>query len=581
MAETNSNSTDSILIDALYTAALNPNAYVEFTRIWEERVMSAVVEGSSSTLKAKAQKLDLARHFKRALHMFENYKLSRQTSVRSFLDNRNHAAALVGKNGALYASNLIFDRLFQASETDDLFSVLTPLNTDSALTVKDALRNGAGRTAAVYESKEGSRSVLLIEPLDQHGFSEDPLGIAYLVKSCHAEWSSQAVKLLQQTFGLTEAETRVSELLYLGLRSVDIAERRRRTKDTIRKQIKSILQKTGAKDQVELVGTLAGLLHVFEAAPGRKFEGRSLVWNNGAFHRFDLMETPNGGALQYHEFGQLDGDPFVFIHAHTSSAEPNANLIRACAEQGLRIIAPCKPGVGRSTFSQDEFDPDDIVKLCVALIKHLNIDTSPIAGHGMSGVYAIQAAANYPGVFSAAALYDTGPPFVDEDLFNVMPPKSRQIFWTAKDTPELLYAPFAFAAEAFVSGEEGERIFMQNQFEESKHDTALLKNPDFYKSARNAMADFVSTPTRSVDELRMWVSDWSQYLTLALKHMPVTFVHSEYHDWLSAEMVAEYARGCPGAKCEIMNDTAQLFIFERPDLFARSARRIIESTKAL
>ncbi|MEM9570434.1 MAG: alpha/beta fold hydrolase [Pseudomonadota bacterium] len=541
--------------------------------------MSLVVDGATSTLTAEAQKLDLVRHFRRALQMFESYKLSRQTSVRSFLDNRNHAAALISENGSIHASNLLFDRLIEADGIDNVFTALTPLNTEGTLSLEEVLRNGNGGAAAIHHADDGARSMLLIEAIDQHGFSENPEDIAYLIKSCHADWNKQANVFLQNTFGLTPTESTIAELLYNGLRSVDIANQRGRTKGTIRKQIKAILQKIGVRDQAELVSTLAGLLHVFDAAPDRKFEGRSLVWSNGAFHKFNLLEVPNKGVLQYHEYGKPDGDPFVFIHGHTSSAEPGAELVRACAKEGLRMIAPCKPGIGRSTItnSETEFRAEDFLDICMALVRHLGLDAPVIAGHGMSGLYAIKAAAAYPGVFSSAALYDTGPPLIHESQFSEMPPKSRQIFWTAKETPELLYAPFAFAAEAFVSSDEGERLFMQTQFEESGHDTEILKQPEIYRSARKAMANFIGTPKRSVDELRMWVSNWSEDLKFALGHLPVVFVHSEYHDWLPAQMVEQYAHRYRRARCQILPGVAQLFLFERPDLFAESARQVLDN----
>lgn len=61
---------------------------------------------------------------------------------------------------------------------------------------------------------------------------------------------------LQQLFGLTGAELAVCGLLAQGLSLKDIAAARRKTKETVRSQLKQIFSKTGTSSQAELVLSL-------------------------------------------------------------------------------------------------------------------------------------------------------------------------------------------------------------------------------------------------------------------------------------------------------------------------------------
>ncbi|MCP5366331.1 MAG: hypothetical protein H6906_02330 [Hyphomicrobiales bacterium] len=71
-----------------------------------------------------------------------------------------------------------------------------------------------------------------------------------------AHWPDGLDAALARAFAFTGAEVEILRLLAGGLRVKDIAARRRRSVDTIRTQIRSMLEKseTGSQDQLVLTG---------------------------------------------------------------------------------------------------------------------------------------------------------------------------------------------------------------------------------------------------------------------------------------------------------------------------------------
>lgn len=72
---------------------------------------------------------------------------------------------------------------------------------------------------------------------------------------------STDANLLHAVFGLTPAEARIATLLAEGLSLKKIAEAQGTQHDTVRKQLRSIYQKTATNRQPELVRLLLHLPH--------------------------------------------------------------------------------------------------------------------------------------------------------------------------------------------------------------------------------------------------------------------------------------------------------------------------------
>lgn len=86
--------------------------------------------------------------------------------------------------------------------------------------------------------------------------------------------------------------------------------------------------------------------------------------------------------IEYAEFGDPQGKPAVFFHGFVGSIHQAAAAHAAALKVGLRIIAPHRPGIGRSTPVEGK-TIKDAVQPALALLKHLKIEK--YAAIGVSG----------------------------------------------------------------------------------------------------------------------------------------------------------------------------------------------------
>ncbi|MHA6332817.1 alpha/beta fold hydrolase [Qipengyuania sp. CAU 1752] len=564
----------SEIISSIYASALRPELYLEFSKAWERGVIAPILQGSRESVPSR---VELEQHFRLALKIFETAKMTRRQSIQDFLDAQNFASAIVRADGTLIASNAQFRDRFQLQAKGSVLDRIERLVTADA----GGLDNGkksvwpAGEDVAVaarYHFADGGKDIVILEKLQDEQFTQPADGEQFLVKSCQAGWTTAGAKILERSFDLTSAELEIAKELYAGLQINEIAQHRSRAIGTVRKQVKSLLTKADAHHQSELIGLITGIMHVVAAKPDDHTVSYSTAQLGDQFQSTTILDLPDTRRLQYEHYGHAQGLPVLFLHGHTSSAEPTQHLVDCAAEARLRIIAPYKPGLRQTSADDGLFEPMAFIEDCLRVLDSLGIERIPIAGHAMSGVYAIHAAAKFPDRFSSVALLDTGIPLVKEEQFLQMPEGSRRIFHTAWHTPELLYAPFAFAGETFAQSEEHEHTVMKSQFAESKHDSKLLLSPRYYRPAKNAMADFFSTPRRSVDELIYWVTDWTKALLKVADSSPVLFIHSQEHDWLPYQEVAEFCAKNPNLECVVVENTAQLLFYEKSDLLFQAIR---------
>lgn len=125
-----------------------------------------------------------------------------------------------------------------------------------AAAAETSLRDGTGTGAVVSAPRGPLRRpyTITISPISGDGllFTRHGGAVAILVEDPELEPRPDTVAL-QRTYGWTPAETRVALGLVDGLKAADIARRHGTTLNTVRSQVRLLLQKTGVTSQVALV----------------------------------------------------------------------------------------------------------------------------------------------------------------------------------------------------------------------------------------------------------------------------------------------------------------------------------------
>ncbi|WP_222920306.1 alpha/beta hydrolase [Natrinema sp. SYSU A 869] len=215
----------------------------------------------------------------------------------------------------------------------------------------------------------------------------------------------------------------------------------------------------------------------------------------------ESISLSDGRTLAFATYGDRDGTPLVFHHGTPGSSHLGALLSEPARTRGVRVIAPSRPGYGRSdpnpngtfeTWAED----------CRALVDALGLESFAVAGFSGGGPYALAVAAHHADRISDIGVVGAPVPAHDGGPFG---PLVR--------FPRLLGV--AFRVGAVVARLRGDRVVVDQLTDRSVDDeTARIVGRDF-------RVGLSSGPSGAVRESRALAANWS----LSLPDGDVTVWH--------------------------------------------------------
>lgn len=118
----------------------------------------------------------------------------------------------------------------------------------------------------------------------------------------------------------------------------------------------------------------------------------------------------DGRRLAYRQYGDPDGRPVLYCHGGLSSGLDAASVADVCTELGIRLVAPDRPGIGRSDYQPGRtlLDwPGDVRTLADAL----DLGRFAVAGWSAGGPYAVVCAYALGDRVTGGALLGSAVPF--------------------------------------------------------------------------------------------------------------------------------------------------------------------------
>ncbi|MFO7607137.1 MAG: alpha/beta hydrolase [Desulfurivibrionaceae bacterium] len=214
----------------------------------------------------------------------------------------------------------------------------------------------------------------------------------------------------------------------------------------------------------------------------------------------------DGRLLAYAEFGDPRGRPVFYFHGLPGSRLEGRLLDRAARQANLRIIAPDRPGFGRSDYKRDRTIadwPGDIAELADSL----GLDTFAVVGNSGGGPYAA-ACARYlgPRLTGTTLVCGLGPIAAAGDLAG-MGPWIRFVFNLAR-RPRLPLSPLV-ALIAFCLRHFPEQALTFMALKASAADREVLRQSRTRQVLKDSFREAVRQGWRGgLLELRLFSRPW-------------------------------------------------------------------------
>ncbi|MGA0540143.1 LuxR C-terminal-related transcriptional regulator [Neotabrizicola sp. VNH66] len=545
------------IVDRLYDVALDPIRLEELLEVWE---------GHAAALRVgpvdRAMTLDdpeIVAHLRRATVFLDRFEPAREGGAfRSILDDIPRSAAFVSDGGSMVtACNRAAAVAFGLSE-GCAFATLPFEAEDRALLAGEIRRVAGGRaekvvTLRIRSAVTGGPVILRVSRVE----AEAPLA---LVLSTELVWPEGFAGLVQEAFGLTGAEVEIVRGITLGLPVREIAEARGRSAETVRTQLRSILQKTETHSQSELVRVVLGLMDV----AGIPVEGGGAAGRPGGLppRMLEELRLADGRRLTWIEFGDPQGAPVLFLHLDYGLIRWPAAAERAAQARGLRIIVPVRAGYGRT-------DPhgrgtDHILGVTLdyaAVLDHLGVTDAIALPLGADLRFAMNLSILRPDLIRGILGCACQLPLRTAAQYERMDKWQRFILANARYAPKVL--PFLVQAGFALARRLGKEAFFRQVNGGSPADLETFARPEVAEAILEG-SDTCLTRKWSAHEAftRECISsekDWSG-IVLATK-VPVTLLQGDQDPQTPVQTVRELMAEFPHLSVRFVPQTGQLLFF--------------------
>lgn len=453
------------LLEVTYSSTADPELFDDLLVVWEDYMTRTPdIDRSGPHLT----------HFNKALQIFSSMGRRRRQQGRdddllasfstpAFLCNRD--MTLRGMNGA--ARILLGNNQTGLLTQPDLaraVRALGPSRRTDIVPLTDA--DGRMTDCAVISLQ----SAPLLET--HHDTSDQP---CLIVLTKPGTTDNNAWAQLAARFDLSEAESQVLHGLLTGQNPASIAAARGVSVNTVRTQIRKLLEKTGTPSLADLVRQTLLICTQLEtmALAGRMAGDRIDTSPEGE----RSILTSDGRLLTYRDLGDPDGRPLLFIHNMLGGTALPAVIQRTALRRGWRIIAPSRPGFGRSdAVALKNMDlVERSARDFVELLDHLHIPAALVLGLMSSAGLGLIFANRYPGR-TAALLNVAHAGTYDDAMIADMPNPARTMARTFRRSS--LATRFLVRVGIAAIDMPGPVAMMRRQIGQSPADSALADDDE-------------------------------------------------------------------------------------------------------
>jgi pimeloyl-ACP methyl ester carboxylesterase/DNA-binding CsgD family transcriptional regulator len=456
------------LIDRVYDIAVAPERLEQLIDGWTARL-----NGSPGQAFGLLGYPALAPHVERAelvLRELDSVSGYARQSVDDWADACRTAAIVVTRDGTILAANAAGRETLRVKPGKSLREMPLAADDLNLLAELVAQAHGVGAARLLRLRKPGAGAAILMRLVEKLGGDPDQVGLVSSVLS----WPDRLSAQLRETFVLTDAEADVLKQMTVGHSVKEIAGLSGRSEPTIRTHVQALLNKTGARSQLELVRVTLGLLEAAGdasvIAPMRSPPGVDPDRNH-----YLTLTLPCGRRLDYLSIGAARGRMFLMLPSDAGFTRLPREAEDWLAANGMRMIVPVRAGYGHSSPLPKRRDAIEVaIEDMLALCSALRISRCPLLTKCDDFHLAVAYACAAPERVSAIVALGPTMPAVEPKHYARMSKFARFVFANARYAPRAL--PFLGLAMFRYVRRLGPRRFMQTALAGSPADQKVLED---------------------------------------------------------------------------------------------------------
>ena len=470
------------VISLLYDVALDPARFDALLNGWEDAMAPRRHRGDD--FEDLVEDAALTAHFDRANEVLDKVETSPMNAPpRLPAAYENAAAFMVDRQMCIVAASPRARALKDVAQAGSLADL--GLEHDDLCALADAVARSIdvpGLHETVLRLRQAEREQGVVLHLRSYG---DAIGAQYaIVMASFLAWPEGFDALLTSTFGLTGAEVDVTHQLVDAASPREIAERRGRSVDTVRAQIKAILAKTEAHTQVELVRLVLSMMDMSHLSDRQNTPGPYVLSEGQGELQplpYHTIYSADGRRLDYLCFGDPKGAPLLYFHLDYGLARWPAAAEAWAMQNGLRVIVPIRAGYGGTDpVPADKNFATVSVSDIRTVLEVEKITKCAAISVGSDVFYACHLEHAFPGILTGIFATGGALPTTRPEQYERMHKHYRFILACARNTPRFL--PFMVKAGFHLARRLGKRAYLNAVFADSAGDVATFADPMVYEA---------------------------------------------------------------------------------------------------
>jgi len=559
------NHSNASILEYLYDVALDPTSYERLQEYWDDMIRPALA-GEQSAESVEQSISYLRTHLERADKVLGQAMVAPlDESAQTAVTNIQHVATLaINARGRVVSANIpatLALGVTSGARVSDL-----PLKAGDAerlhAQAKNMLQsNGLASGVICLRALGTDRLIIahlrLFRPLSEEAF--------VLCATSEVSWPAAFNAHMQQSFGLSATEVELLRYLTEGYSLRDISEMRARSMETVRVQAKSVLAKTGARNQLEMVRIALSTIEALHTAGATEADRLTLSHIAPA-----SLTLSDGRTLEYLTLGDPAGRPVLFLPLDLGFTRWPPAAEAEARRRKLKIIVVIRPGYGRS--SPLPSGPDYMRRLIgdyLDVLDHLRVTKAQVLTLGDDSLYAFALFAAAPHRISGLFCCGGTLPLPDAEQYERMGKWHRFILTAARYTPQFL--PFIVKAGAAMARRLGKKNFLKTIYEASDADAATFQLPEISETLIQGSDVTLSESHSAHDALARELiakatTDWEKPLeqlrfAAQEKRVAVVFFNGEQDPQVPKETLEEFLEAHPWIDFRIYPDAGQLIFY--------------------